>query len=177
MIKGKQNSEKEIINLKNMDKKYNIIPLLIEDLMRYMSLVPNDFSEEIIYEGIYPHNINIEQRLKLIFYFFNPNSRDYCINQIKELGYDKYQGFLLFDEKNIVSLVFDMNQNQIGNAYKYNQSINDYTKYNINFEIRKIFLLYLNERQLLRKHINNKFRDYYIIDFKNSQMFIYYPQL
>ena len=77
MIKGKQNSEKEIINLKNMDKKYNIIPLLIEDLMRYMSLVPNDFSEEKIYEGIYPHNINIEQRLKLIFYFPKKSTNNY----------------------------------------------------------------------------------------------------
>ena len=77
MIKGKQNSEKEIINLKNMDKKYNIIPLLIEDLMRYMTLVPNDFSEEKIYEGIYPHNINIEQRLKLIFYFPKKSTNNY----------------------------------------------------------------------------------------------------
>ena len=71
--------------------------------------------------------------LKLIFSFFDQNSRDYCINQIKELGYDKYQQFLLFGENNIVSPVFDMNQNQIGNTYKYNKSINDYTKYNINF--------------------------------------------
>ena len=52
MIKGKKSSENETINLKRMDKKYNIIPLLIEDLMRYMSLVPNDFSEEKIYEII-----------------------------------------------------------------------------------------------------------------------------
>ena len=60
-----------------MDKKYNIIPLLIEDLMRYMSLVPNDFSEEKIYEGIYPHNINIEQRLTLIFYFSKKSASNY----------------------------------------------------------------------------------------------------
>ena len=77
MIKGKKSSENETINLKRMDKKYNIIPLLIEDLMRYMSLVPNDFSEEKIYEGIYPHNINIEQRLTLIFYFSKKSASNY----------------------------------------------------------------------------------------------------
>ena len=77
MIKGKQNSEKEFINLKKLDKTYNIIPLLIDDLIRYMSLVPNDFSEEKIYEGIYPHNMNIEERLKLIFYFPKKSTNNY----------------------------------------------------------------------------------------------------
>ena len=54
-----------ISNLKELDQKYNIILLLIDDLIRYISLLPPDFSEEKIYEGIYPHSINIEQRLKL----------------------------------------------------------------------------------------------------------------
>ena len=102
--------------------------------------------------------------LKLIFSFFNQNSRDYCINQIKELGYDKYQEFLLFTENNKVSPIFDTNQNQIGNAYKYDPTIKDFTQYNINFNIRKIFLLYLNELRLFIKNKNNKFRPYYIIN-------------
>ena len=56
-----------IVSLKELDKKHNIILLLINDLIRYISLLPHDFSDEKIYEGIYPHSINIEQRLKLIF--------------------------------------------------------------------------------------------------------------
>ena len=102
--------------------------------------------------------------LELIFSFFDQNSRDYCINQIKELGYDKYQGFLVFSENNEVSPIFDTNQNQIGNAYKYDPTIKDFTQYNINFNIRKIFLLYLNELRLFIKNKNNKFRPYYIIN-------------
>ena len=55
-----------------------------------------------------------------------------------------------------------MNENYVGNAYKYNPSINDYSKYNINFEIRKMFLLYLNYIKLRNPNPMNKtkFKDY-----------------
>ena len=75
-IKEKKYAGNLILNLKALDKKYNILPLLLEDLMRYMSLLPDDFSEDKIYEGIYPHKINIEQRLKLIFYFSKKSSNN-----------------------------------------------------------------------------------------------------
>ena len=32
--------------------------------------MPKDYKEDEIYEGIYTHKINIEQRIKLVFYFF-----------------------------------------------------------------------------------------------------------
>ena len=69
-----------IVSLKELDKKHNIILLLINDLIRYISLLPPDFSDEKIYEGIYPHSINIEQRLKLIFYFFKKSSNNYGLD-------------------------------------------------------------------------------------------------
>ena len=67
MLKGKKTSENLILLLKNFDKRYDIVPLLMEDLIRYLNILPSNFSDNNIYEGIYPHHINIEERLKLIF--------------------------------------------------------------------------------------------------------------
>ena len=73
-----------IKNLKYLDEKYDILTLLVNDLIRYMKLLPSDYTNEKcidkIYEGIYPHNINIEQRLKIIFYFFKKNLNNYGLN-------------------------------------------------------------------------------------------------
>ena len=69
-----------IENIKILDEKYDIITLLINDLIRYINILPNDYSNENInniYEGIYPHYINIGQRLNLIFHFFKKNLNNY----------------------------------------------------------------------------------------------------
>ena len=55
--------------IKILDKKYDIISLLIDDLVRYLNILDITHSDKEIYEGIYPHSINIEERLNLIFYF------------------------------------------------------------------------------------------------------------
>jgi len=78
--------------------------------------------------------------LNLIFSFFDENSFKNCIKQIKEKGFDKYLNYYLLFNNNFVSPIFDKNSNQIGKAYRYISIINDYTQYNINFEIRKICL-------------------------------------
>ena len=101
-IKGKKNNNLTV-NLKALDQKYNIILLLIEDLMRYISLLPDDFSDEKIYEGIYPHSINIEQRLKLIFYFFKKSCNNYG---------------LVLSEKNYIEKLF-----KIFASDKYNKDL------------------------------------------------------
>ena len=59
--------------LKILDKKYDIITLLIDDLVRYLNILEDNHSDKEIYEGIYPHSINIEERLNLIFYFLKNN--------------------------------------------------------------------------------------------------------
>ena len=67
-------------NIKILDEKYDIITLLIDDLIRYINILPNDYTNENInniYEGIYPHYINIGQRLNLIFHFFKKNLNNY----------------------------------------------------------------------------------------------------
>ena len=109
-----------------------------------------------------------EFQLELLLNFFNQNGRYECIKLIKEVGFDKYKEFLLFDENDLVSPIFDKNEKQIGNAYKYNGSIKDYTNYNISFEIRKMFLLYMNYQKLIKNPSRNtyKFSEYYIINKK-----------
>ena len=88
IIRVKKDINNLIKNLKQMDEKYDIITLLINDLIRYMDLLPSDYTNEKckdkIYEGIYPHNINIEQRLKIIFYFFKKNYNNYELNKKKK---------------------------------------------------------------------------------------------
>ena len=118
--------------------------------------------------SMYMMNKKNEIELEMLLNFFDKNSRDECIKLIKEIGYDKYQGYLLFYENDLASPIFDINQKQIGNAYKYNESITDYTKYNISFEIRKIFLLYMNYKNLMKNPVanDNKFKGYYIVSKK-----------
>ena len=59
--------------LKNINEKFDIITLLINDLARYLNTSKNIYSDDEIYEGIYPHSINIRERLNLIFYFLRKN--------------------------------------------------------------------------------------------------------
>ena len=122
-IKEKKYAGNSILNLKALDKKYNILPLLLEDLMRYMSLLPDDFSEDKIYEGIYPHKINIEQRLKLIFYFSKKSSNN--------------EGLDLSEKKNIEKVY------QIFNTDKYKKDLKKFYEIfsrNINDIDEKIIL-------------------------------------
>ena len=70
--------------LKNLDKKYDIITLLIDDLVRYLNISDNIYSAQKIYEGIYPNNINIKLRLNLIFYFLKKNY-DFMVQGKKHL--------------------------------------------------------------------------------------------
>ena len=118
--------------------------------------------------SMYKINQKNELELEMLFNFFDENSRDECIKLIKKIGYDKYQGYLLFDENDLSSPIFDTNQKQIGNAYKYKESIKDYTDYNVTFEIRKIFLLYMNYQNLVKNpDVNGKtFKGYYIVNKK-----------
>ncbi len=90
-IRNKKNINYLIQNLQKLDEKYEIITLIINDLIRYMKLLPGDYTNENckdkIYEGIYPHNVNIEQRLNIIFYFFKKDLNNYGLNiELKHIG-------------------------------------------------------------------------------------------
>ena len=117
---------------------------------------------------IYNINNKDELELKYILNFYNENDKEHCVKLIKEIGYEQYKNLILLEESDIVVPIFNRNQNQIGNSYKYDSSIQDYTNYNVNFEIRKIFLLYLNYLKLEKKISmnNNKFQQFYAVNYE-----------
>ena len=55
--------------------------LIIDDLSRYLNILPNDDNfvpdEKLSYEGIYPHKLNIKDRLAFIFTFSNDDYSHY----------------------------------------------------------------------------------------------------
>ena len=107
-------------NLKILDEKYDIITLLVNDLVRYMEILPSDYSNEKIYEGIYPHNINVEQRLKLIFYFFKKRENNYGLVVKGKKHIEKiYQIFKLKqyrEERKKFYEIFTRNMGEIDNS-------------------------------------------------------------
>ena len=72
LLKLYESNTKEKV-IKKLNEKYNIISLIADDLMRYVSILKLDENSKLdnmkIYEGIYPHKINIEERLDIIFIF------------------------------------------------------------------------------------------------------------
>ena len=59
-----------------LDKKYQIFNLIINDLIRFINILIDKKEtpqQNKIYEGIYPYNINIEQRFEFIFFFVREN--------------------------------------------------------------------------------------------------------
>ena len=160
--------DEEIYNLFNKNKYFRKESFIYFYRNNKIFVLSDKYQYRNTTLSMYKINEKNELELEMLLYFFDANNRDECIKLIKEIGYDKYQGYLLFYENDLSSPIFDINQKQIGNAYKYNESIKDYTNYNITFEIRKIFLLYMNYQNLVKNpYINgNKFKGYYIVNKK-----------
>ena len=76
-----QKEGEEIV--KKLDDKYHIISLIVNDLISYIDKLPKEedfiINENEIYEGIYSHKINIEERLDLIFIFVKGEHIDYSL--------------------------------------------------------------------------------------------------
>ena len=76
-----QKEGEEIV--KKLDDKYHIISLIVNDLISYIDKLPKEedfvINDNEIYEGIYSHKINIEERLDLIFIFVKGEHIDYSL--------------------------------------------------------------------------------------------------
>ena len=146
----------------NFKKKLNYI---VGDSRIFILL--DEFGQKksiLVYKNNKENNYMLE--LDLILYF--NHDEKVGLNSIMENGFKKFSDFLLFDN-DMVSPIFDVNQNIIGTAYKYSEKIKDYTDLNICFDIRKMFILYSNYQKLKKKLMNhnnsnrNEFSEYYII--------------
>ena len=71
--------------LENLDEKYDIITLFVNDLTRYINNIAKgeidfQFKNDEIYEGIYTHKINIKTRLDIIFFFVEGEDMKYSLD-------------------------------------------------------------------------------------------------
>ena len=98
-------NEEEGEMISELDKKYDIISLITNDLIRYVSKVSeiiknNDNYKNEIYEGIFPYSKNISIRLEILFFFVNfgllINEKDHIIKI-----YTLFQSKNLEGEKNL----------------------------------------------------------------------------
>ena len=112
-----------------------------------------------------------EKGLELDLILFLEKGNNYK-DIIKINGFKYIVEYLVF-ENDYISPIFDSNQKRIGIAFKYDSTVKNYEKMNINyinFEIRKIFLLYANYYNLKKKYSskNNEktFYKYYIVNKK-----------
>ena len=124
------------------------------------------------------NDINKGFEIDLLLNYDDKVERDKGVNYIIENGYNDFLNLLLLNENDYSFPIFNENQKMIGYAYKYDSEIKDYTNLNINFEIGKIFLLYMYYRKLNKNYfyevnnnfnnqinnINNSFKEYYIIN-------------
>ena len=141
ILKGKKTADNLVLLLKNFDKKFNIIPSLIDDLIRYLNIIPNNFIDDKIYEGIYTHSINIEQRLKIIFYFFKKIAGQCVVDLIGkkyiEKVYQIFQDDKYKNEKKIFYSNFTKNIDEIDDKI-LSEFFSDILQNKSHFNLKKI---------------------------------------
>ena len=74
------------------------------------------------------------------------------MSELLRLGYKKYkESYLLFNNDDYYSPIFDAKGNIIGDAIEYNHQIKDYSLYQINEQLKSMIILYFNYSQLRYK--------------------------
>ena len=131
-------------------------------------LINQSSSQNIIEIGVLVDNFIFKPKM-----FFKHNNDDNLKTNINLLllnGFTNYQKYyLMFNDDNI-SPIFDMNNNKIGQAFRYDETINDYSNYILEEEnIKFLFkLYYLNLRLKIKfnKKYNRELKQetYYIIN-------------
>ena len=101
-----------------------------------------------------------------IFNFNDKTILNKNISLLTTIGYNEYsKNFLLFND-DYTSPIFDKNNKIVGNAFKFDSSIIDYTKYQINEEFKIMVKLYFYYNQLKNNFNSNKIKEgyYYLIN-------------
>ena len=101
--------------------------------------------------------------------FFNHKSSselDLNIQLLLSTGFDDYQKYYLMFNEDYISPIFEQNNNRIGQAFRYEESINDYSKYIYREENMKLLMqIYFSNYKLKTKFIKEIEKDsYYIIN-------------
>ena len=156
-LNDKNKNEEENI-FEKLDKKYSVLNLIINDLIRYINIIKDKKEapeQDKIYEGIYPHIINIEKRIDILFFFVkgNKNNKGLKIESKEHLEkiYSNLNHPLLNKELDKFFIKFTMNIKNIEketlNTFltdiienKDEFDITNFTSYQIYLFINKTFL-------------------------------------
>ena len=101
-------------------------------------------------------------------FFEHQNNDELILNKklLIENGYNQYQNYYLMFNDDYISPIFDQNNNRIGRSYRFNETINDYSKIILREEKMKSLIgLYFSNYKLKTKFNNGiKINSYYIIN-------------
>ena len=106
---------------------------------------------------------------EIFFKYYGEKEFNDSIILLKENGFLQfYKYYLMFndDNKDFASPIFDQNNKEIGYAYKYHQSVTDfspYIPYIINSNYKTMLKLYFHYMQLKSKTINKKKENYFLL--------------
>ena len=165
---------------------YNFILISPETMKLLNKDFPFDYDKSLIFFG--DNKVIIESRNnlaieilsinnknvfipELFFCFFDENNFNNNFNLLLKEGYEQYIQYNLLFNNDYASPIFDKNNNSIGNAFKYEPSIKDYSIYQINEQLKAMIKLYFSHVQLKNK-LNSKkitIEKYLIFDIKYIQ--------
>ena len=139
-----------------LDNKYNIISLITNDLIRYVSKVENvkksndNFNNEI-FEGIYPYMNNISIRLKLLFLFINfgllINDEEHIIKIYSLFNSEKYEKEKILFVREIAENIEYINYETLKNIFSkifQNNSLFDKSTFKDVNSLKLIKQLFIN---------------------------------
>ena len=147
--------------------KFNINDFSVYIGSGQIFLINQSTSQNIIEIGFLDNNYVFKP--KMFFKHNDPAQLTTNINLLLSNGFTQYQKYYLMFNEDKISPIFDMNNNKIGQAFRYIDSMKDYSKYILEEESIKcmIKLCYLNHR--LKIKFNKKYNQlcqemYYIIN-------------
>ena len=115
----------------------------------------------------------------MIFEFFSIKLLNNNKKLLLEEGYNQYYTKYLMNYNQYILYIFNKHNDIIGNAYKNDNSIKDYTKYLIKDELIALIKIYFNDIQLKNKfNIDfSVYKNYFLInsevieDFKKNYLY------
>ena len=145
-------------------KELNSYLILFGDNKIFIDLInANQYTLEI---GDLDNNYNFVPNLFLDY--SNQQYFDYSKYLLKKNGYNPFIQDYMFLKNDYFSPIFFIDNNIIGNAYKYESSIKDYRKYTINNHLKNMIRLYFNQFHLKAKFKMNELKPikFYLINNK-----------
>ena len=119
------------------------------------------------------NNENLKYNIEMILDYEDKESPMNTINEINRDGFETYiKNNLIFNDDDLFSPIYSGNE-IIGNCYKYNSSINNYSQYTncnnvLNNQVLKTGLsLYINYKEIYKKleeKVNISYEKYYLIN-------------